>query len=176
MWPETTYTAPNSPIARALHRMMPYSRPYLMFGSVMRRKICQPRAPRLTPATSSSEPIASITGSSSRATKGKVTKAVARIRPGVANTTFRSCSRSHGPSSPCNPKISINARPATTGETAKGRSIIAVNSVRPRKRKRAIAQAAARPKITLSTTAVGATIIVRRMDESVSGSPTSACQ
>ena len=53
-----------------------------MFGSVMRRKICQPRAPRLTAAISSSEPIASISGISSRATNGKVTNAVARIEPG----------------------------------------------------------------------------------------------
>jgi len=32
--PEITETAPNSPIARALVRMMPYSSPHLMLGSV----------------------------------------------------------------------------------------------------------------------------------------------
>ena len=55
-----------------------------MFGSVTRQNICQPLAPRLTAAISSSGPTASITGISSRATNGKVTKVVARIRPGVA--------------------------------------------------------------------------------------------
>ena len=53
-----------------------------MLGSVTRRKSCQPRAPRLTAATSSSEPSASINGMSSRAITGKVTKMVARTSPG----------------------------------------------------------------------------------------------
>jgi hypothetical protein len=83
MCPDTTYTAPNSPIARALHKMMPYSRPHLMLGTVTSQNICQPLAPRLTAAVSSSEPIASMTGINSRATNGSVTKLVARIRPGV---------------------------------------------------------------------------------------------
>src|SRR5580698_8741470 len=49
-------------MARALQRITPYSRPHLMLGSVTRRKICQPTAPRLRAAVSSSGPIASITG------------------------------------------------------------------------------------------------------------------
>ena len=65
-----------------------------MFGSVTRQNICQPLAPRLTAASSSSGPTASITGISSRATNGKVTKAVARIRPGVAKITSKLGSRS----------------------------------------------------------------------------------
>src|SRR5258708_35864205 len=72
MRPETTYTAPNSPMARALQRMTPYNRPHLMLGTVTRQNICHEFAPRLMAAISSSEPIASITGISSRATNGKV--------------------------------------------------------------------------------------------------------
>ena len=64
-----------------------------MFGRVTRQNICQPLAPRLTAAISSSAPIASITGISSRATKGKVTNAVARTSPGVAKMIFRLWSR-----------------------------------------------------------------------------------
>ena len=60
-----------------------------MFGSVTRQNICQPFAPRLTAASSSSGPIASMTGISSRATNGNVTNAVARISPGVAKMIFR---------------------------------------------------------------------------------------
>ena len=68
-----------------------------MLGSVTRQNICQPLAPRLTAAISSSAPIASITGISSRATNGSVTNVVARIRPGVAKMILMPCSRSHGP-------------------------------------------------------------------------------
>src|SRR5207249_4588561 len=75
-----------------------------MLGSVISRNTCQPRAPRLTAATSSSAPIASMSGISSRATTGKVTKAVARTRPGRAKTIFRSWARSQGPKVPCRPK------------------------------------------------------------------------
>ena len=53
-----------------------------MLGSVINRKTCQPRAPRLTAATSSSAPRASMSGVSSRATTGNVTKAVAMTSPG----------------------------------------------------------------------------------------------
>ncbi len=70
-WPETTDTAPNSPIARAFSSTMPYSRPQLMFGSVTRRKVCQPLAPSEIAASSSSEPCSCIRGISSRATKGR---------------------------------------------------------------------------------------------------------
>src|SRR5688572_32726829 len=45
--------------------------PHLMFGSVIRQKICLPFAPKLSAASSSSGPIASITGISSRATNGR---------------------------------------------------------------------------------------------------------
>src|SRR3989442_9958575 len=171
MWPETTYTAPNSPIARALQRITPYRSPHLMLGSVTSRNTCQPRAPRLTAATSSSAPIASMSGINSRATTGKVTKAVARMRPGRANTTLRSCARSHGPKVPCRPKRRRRKSPTTTGETVKGRSMRAVSSVRPGKRKRAIAHAAAMPKVTFSPTAMGATMSVSLIEWSVSASP-----
>ena len=106
MWPDTTDTAPNSPIARALQRITPYSRPHFTLGSVMRHSVCQPLAPRTIAASSSSDPCACISGISSRATNGKVTKTVASTMPGTAKITFRSWSRSHSPNQPCNPKTS----------------------------------------------------------------------
>ena len=120
MRPETTYTAPNSPIARALHRMTPYSSPHLMFGNVTRQKICQPFAPRLSAASSSSGPIASITGINSRATNGSVTNVVAITSAGTVNSTSNPFARSHGPKNPCRPNSSTNTSPATTGETESG--------------------------------------------------------
>ena len=55
-----------------------------MFGSVTRRNVCQPLAPSTIAASSSSVPCSSMSGISSRATKGKVTKIVASTMPGTA--------------------------------------------------------------------------------------------
>ena len=63
-------------------------------------------APSDTAASSSSLPWACISGISSRAMKGKVTKTVASTMPGTAKITFRSWSRSHSPHQPCRPKTS----------------------------------------------------------------------
>src|SRR6185312_14306793 len=52
--PLTTETAPNSPIARALHNSTPYSKPQRMFGSVMCQKVRRPLAPSVNAACSSS--------------------------------------------------------------------------------------------------------------------------
>ncbi len=57
-----------------------------MLGSVTRRKVCQPLAPSTRAASSSCEPPASITGMTSRATKGTETKMLASTMPGTANT------------------------------------------------------------------------------------------
>src|SRR5450830_1028946 len=97
IWPDTTDTAPNSPMARALHRITPYNRPHLMFGKVTCQKVFHPEAPSTSAASSSSLPCDCISGISSRATKGKVTNTVASTMPGTANRILMSCSRSHGP-------------------------------------------------------------------------------
>jgi hypothetical protein len=60
--------------------------------------------------------------------------------------------------------------PATTGETANGRSMAEVSSVRPGKRKRTMAQAAASPKTMFRATATGATVKVSRIALQVSAS------
>ena len=65
--------------------------PTCTFGSVTRRKICQPPAPSTRAASSCSVPCACISGISSRATNGKVTKTVASTMPGSAKMIFRSC-------------------------------------------------------------------------------------
>ena len=86
---------------------------------------------------------------SSRAITGNVTKQVASTRPGKAKTILMSCSRSHGPKMPWRPNSSSRNKPTTTGDTVKGRSISAVSAARPGNLKRAMAHAAARPKIVL---------------------------
>ena len=47
--------------------------------------------------------IDSISGTSSRATKGAVTNRLASMMPGTANMILMSCASSHGPSRPCAP-------------------------------------------------------------------------
>ena len=106
MWPETTETAPNSPMARALHSIMPYTRPQRTFGSVTRKKVIQPPAPSVIAASSSSLPSCCISGISSRATYGKVTNMVASMMPGSAKMMLMSCSCSHTPNQPCSPNSS----------------------------------------------------------------------
>ena len=94
-------------IARALHRITPYSSAHFTLGSVTRQKICQPEAPSTRAASSCSSPCACISGMSSRATNGKVTNTVASTIPGTAKTTFMSWSRSHSPNQPCRPNTSM---------------------------------------------------------------------
>ena len=100
---------------------------------MIRKKVCQPPAPSTRAASSSSFPAACITGISSRATKGKVTKTV-----------------------PWRPKSRMKIIPEITGETAKGRSMRVMRAFLPGKSNLAMAQAAARPKIRFRGTAMAA--------------------
>ena len=95
---------------------------------------------------------------------------MARTSPGQAKITFTASQARVGPNSPCRPKISTSANPATTGETEKGTSNSDTRSERPGKRKRATSQAAATPKIVLMSTAMGATVSDSQMAWRVSGS------
>lgn len=82
--PESTDTAPNSPIALAAHKTMPYRNAHLICGNVIFLKIVSPFAPINAAASSSSVPSDSRTGISSREINGNVTNIVARIIPGTA--------------------------------------------------------------------------------------------
>ena len=106
MWPETTDTAPNSPMARALQRMTPYTRPQRICGSVTRKNVIQPPAPSVMAASSSSLPSCCMSGISSRATYGKVTNMVARMMPGSAKMMLMSWSCSQAPNQPFRPNSS----------------------------------------------------------------------
>ncbi len=77
-----------------------------MFGSVTRQKICQPLAPEHARGLLLLGALACISGISSRATKGKVTKTVASTMPGTAKMIWMSCAASQGPSQPCAPNSS----------------------------------------------------------------------
>src|SRR6185295_5516050 len=118
IWPDTTETAPNSPIARALQSITPYSKLHLIFGRVTRLNACHPDAPNVSAASSSSRPCDCINGISSRAMNGTVTKVVASTMPGRAKMILMSCSASQGPTQPCAPKSSTYINPEMTGDTA----------------------------------------------------------
>ena len=81
IWPDTdTAEFTHRPrIARS-----PVRRLHLIFGNVTRANIFQPDAPSVIAASSSSRPCDCISGMSSRATNGTVTKIVARTMPGNA--------------------------------------------------------------------------------------------
>src|SRR5438477_9146371 len=145
-------------------------RPHLTDGRVTRQKVCQPLAPSVSAACSCSEPVDSMTGTNSRATNGKVTKSVASTIPGTAKMILISCSFSHCPKWPCNPKSSTYINPATTGETEKGKSINVFSSDLPRKLNLAIAHADARPKSRFSGSLIVASSIVSLIAASEYGS------
>src|SRR3954451_1196103 len=170
IWPDTTDTAPNSPIARALHSSTPYSTPHLMFGRVTRKKVCRPDAPSEIAASSSCVPCSCISGISARATNGNVTKIVASAMPGAANNTWMLCAAIHGPKNPCAPNSSTKTRPEITGLTENGRSISEIRNVLPRNSNFVIAQAAIKPNTRLRLTEIAATVSVNRIAESASGS------
>ena len=68
-----------------------------MLGSVTRQKVCQPRrAEHDARPPPRRVPCACISGISSRATNGKVTKIVASTMPGTAKMILMSCAASHG--------------------------------------------------------------------------------
>ena len=142
---------------------------HFTFGSVTRRNICQPLAPSSPAASSSSRPDASITAISSRATNGNDTKMVASTMPGSAKMILMSRSNSHGPNQPCRPKSCTKIKPATTGDTANGKSMSAVSRRLPRKSNLVIAQAAAMPKTAFAGTVKAATMSVSQIAERASG-------
>src|ERR1035437_569257 len=168
--PETTDTAPNSPIARALHSSTPYSTPHLMFGRVTRKKVCKPDAPSEIAASSSCVPCSCNSGISARATNGNVTKTVASAMPGTANSTWTLWLCSHGPQYPCAPNSSTKTRPEITGLTENGKSISEIRKVLPRKSNLAIPQAATKPNTRLRLTEIAATNSVSLIADSASGS------
>ncbi|MNC58938.1 hypothetical protein D3C75_1087100 [compost metagenome] len=77
-----------------------------MLGTVTCQNICQPLAPSRRAASSSWVPCSCISGISSRATNGTVTKIVASTMPGRAKTIWMSWSCNHGPNRPWAPNIS----------------------------------------------------------------------
>src|SRR5262245_56960719 len=138
----------------------------------MRRKVWRPPAPSVRAASSSSLPWLCMSGMSSRATNGDVTKRVDSTIPGSAKMILMSCSISQGPTSPCAPKRSTKIIPEMTGETLKGTSMSVVRRCLPRNSNFAIAHAAASPKIRFSGTAIAAVVSVRRIACRETGSPT----
>src|SRR5205085_758346 len=101
--PDTTLTAPNSPRQRAVVSTTPYATAQRIAGSVMRRKVAKPDAPRVAAACSCSVPISRSTGTTSRTTNGSETKIVASTIPGSEKITWMPASASAPPSQPLTP-------------------------------------------------------------------------
>ncbi|EPQ77480.1 Sulfate transport system permease protein [Mycobacterium marinum MB2] len=118
----------------------------------MRQNVCHQPEPKVAAACSWSVPNSCNTGSTSRTTNGRVTKMLARTIPGRPKMIRIPRSRSTKPRAPADPHNKINAVPTMTGETAKGRSMIACNTPLPRNRLRASSNAVGMPKITFSGT------------------------
>ena len=111
-----------------------------------------------------------MSGISSRATNGTVTKSVASTMPGTAKMIRTPCAMSHSPNKPCAPNKRTKTRPDTTGETENGRSIKVTSAPLPRKRNFDTHQAAESPKAALIGTTIAATINVSAIAARASGS------
>ena len=126
--------------------------PHRIAGSVMRQKVCHPLAPRVEAASSWSVPTSRRTGTTSRTTKGRHTKMVARIIPGSAKMTWMPASDAYWPSQSFGPQTRMMQRPTTTGDRASGRSMSALTKERAGTRRRTRMRAARTPKIVFSGT------------------------
>src|SRR3569832_1060313 len=120
MCPDTTDTAPNSPMARALHWITPLGGPRGAGGGGAGRGGGRPRAPGDAAAAAAARPCSCMSGMSSRATNGNVTKTVASTMPGTAKINWMSCASSHGPNQPCRPGGGAGGGPAGAGEAGGG--------------------------------------------------------
>src|SRR5690606_19372929 len=111
-----------------------------------------------------------------RTTNGKVMNRVASTMPGRANRILISCSRRNSANQPCEPNSSTRHRPATTGETANGRSTRASSTRLPANSKRVSAQAANTPNTALTGITIAAVSRVSLSAEIASGVVSAAHQ
>jgi hypothetical protein len=128
-----------------------------MEGSVIRQNVCHQLEPSVAAASSWSVPNSCNTGSTSRTTNGRVTNTLASTMPGRPKMIFNPRSFSTKPSAPADPQSKINATPTMTGDTAKGRSMMACSTPLPRNRLRASTNAVGIPKTTFSGTTMATT-------------------
>ena len=143
-----------------------------MFGSVTRQSVCQPVAPSTTAASSSSRlPCACISGISSRAMNGKVTKIGrqhdARHREDDLHVVLLQ-PRPEPALQPEDQHIDEARHDRRDREWQVDQGVI--SSDLPLKSYLAIAHAAATPKTRLAGTAIAAAVSVRRIADSASGS------
>ena len=102
-------------------------------------------------ASSSSRPISSRTGTTSRIVNGMQMKIVTRTIEGSAKMTWIPRCWKNGANHPPGPKRITHASPTVTGESANGRSTTAFISERPRKRCRTRTQATITPKAVVTS-------------------------
>ena len=119
-------------------------------------------------------PCACISGISSRATNGKVTKIVASTMPGTAKMILMSCAASHGPNQPCSAEQQHEDQAGDHRRDGERQVDQRDQQRLPGNSNLAIAQAAATPKTRLSGTAIAGDEQRQRIARSASGSRSAA--
>ncbi len=100
-------------------------------GIVILRNVVNADAPSVAAASSCSIPTSRSTGTTSRTTNGSETNSIARSIAGYAKSIWIPCAVSQPPNHPSRAYNRYSARPTTTGESASGRSTIALTSPLP---------------------------------------------
>jgi hypothetical protein len=136
--------------------------PQRMFGRVTLRQVCRIEAPSVRAASSSSLPISSSTGTTSRIVNGMQMKIVTSTIDGTAKITWTPRASKKGSSHPPNPNRMTAASPTVTGDSANGRSTSAFSRDLPTNRCRTSTQAVITPKIVVTTTVITVMTPVRK--------------
>ena len=113
--------------------------------------VCQTEAPSVREASSSSSPISSSTGTTSRIVNGMQMKIVTSTIDGSAKLIWMPRASKNGASQPPGANSTKQARPTVTGDSANGRSTSAFRNERPWKRCRTSTHATITPKNVVTT-------------------------
>src|SRR5918999_75471 len=145
-FPANTIVAPNSPRARAQHRVEPATRAGAVAGRVTVRRIISLLAPSVAAASSrrvstARNPASSVTTRNGAATKAAATTAAAVVK---GSETPRPCITP--PARPRRPRAVRSPTPATTGGSTMGRTTSARTTRRPGQPARASAHASGAPR------------------------------
>src|SRR3954470_4784399 len=131
-----------------------------MLGSVTLKNVSQTEAPSVRDASSSSRPISSRTGTTSRIVNGMQMKIVTNTIAGSAKMIWIPRAAKNGANHPPGPNSTTAAKPTVTGDSANGMSTTAFSSERPWNRCRTSTHATMTPNRVVMTTVTTVTIAV----------------
>jgi hypothetical protein len=161
--PAKVTVAPNSPSARAQHRMAPAATDGATMGSVTRRNTIQRPAPRVAAASSRRRSDERSPASTVTTRKGRATNVLAAMTPQMVKGSWKPVWSNTGPPNrPRRPKANSSAAPPTTGGSTMGRITSARSSERPGNSVRASTQARGTPNSRDSPMALKALVRDRR--------------